>query len=82
MPYSSFLGTRVEVHYRASDLQLCAVGKLVSDSSHAIVLEERFQQNGREKLLRVEIPYEYILRVAQAAEKPAAARSTYSLTSK
>jgi hypothetical protein len=74
MPYSSFLGTRVEGHYRASDLQLSAVGKLVSDSRDAIVLEERFQQNGKDKVLRVEIPYQYILRVVQAVEKTAASR--------
>jgi len=63
MAYSSFLGSRVEVHYRASDLQLTAVGELVSDSRKALVLEERFQQNGRDKVMRVVIPYEFIIRV-------------------
>ena len=66
MSYAAFLGSRVEVHYRASDLQLTAVGELVSDSRKSLVLEERFQQNGKDKVLRVEIPYQYIIRVMKA----------------
>jgi hypothetical protein len=69
MTYSSLLGKRVEAHYRASDLHLSAVGMLVSDSGKSIVLEERFLQNGREKAMRVEIPYQYVIRVAEAEEK-------------
>ena len=70
--YSSLLGKRVEAHYRASDLHLSAVGTLVSDSGSSIVLEERFSQNGREKTLRVEIPYDYVIRVVETAEDSAA----------
>jgi hypothetical protein len=68
MAYSSLLGKRVEAHYRASDLHLSAVGTLVSDSGNSIVLEERFLQDGKEKTVRVEIPYEYVIRVVEAAE--------------
>jgi len=66
MSYAAFLGSRVEVHYRASDLQLTVVGELVSDSRKSLVLEERFQQNGKDQVLRVEIPYQYIIRVMEA----------------
>lgn len=82
MAYSSFLGKRVEAHYRASDLHLSAVGTLVSDSGKSIVLEERFSQNGKEKTMRVEIPYEYVTRVVEATEKPAAPPSSQGSLSK
>jgi hypothetical protein len=70
--YSALLGKRVEAHYRASDLHLSAVGTLISDSGDSIVLEEHFSQNGRDKTIRVEIPYEYVIRVVEAAENFAA----------
>jgi hypothetical protein len=70
--YASLLGKRVEAHYRAGDLHLSAVGTLISDSGDSIVLEEHFSQNGREKAMRVEIPYEYVIRVSEVAENSAA----------
>jgi hypothetical protein len=73
MAYSSLLGKRVEAHYRVSDLHLSAVGTLVSDSANSIVLEERFEQNGREKAIRVVIPYEYVIRVVEAVGTPVSA---------
>jgi hypothetical protein len=70
--YASLLGKRVEAHYRAGDLHLSAVGTLISDSGDSIVLEEHFSQNGRDKAMRVEIPYEYVIRVSEVAENSAA----------
>ncbi|MGB0034749.1 MAG: hypothetical protein WBP79_04660, partial [Candidatus Acidiferrales bacterium] len=59
--YSSLVGKRVEAHYRAGDMNLSAIGILESDSGKSIFLEERFTQGGREKKMRVEIPYECII---------------------
>jgi hypothetical protein len=75
MAYTSLLGKRVEAHYRASDLHLSAVGTLITDSGKSIVLEERFLQNGKEKIMRVEIPYPYVIRVVEAEEDSAASPS-------
>lgn len=82
MVYSSLLGKRVEAHYRVSDLHLSAVGTLVSDSENSIVLEERFVQNGRDKAMRVVIPYEYVIRVVEAAVTPVSAPSSPSAPTK
>ena len=82
MAYSSFVGKRVEVQYRASDLHLTAVGTLVLDSRDSIVLEERFQQNGKHKVMRVEIPYQYIIRVVHAADKTSASQLLPAASSK
>jgi hypothetical protein len=70
--YESFLGKRVEAHYRAGDIQLSAIGTLVSDSGKTIVLEDRFSLGGKDKTMRVEIPYEYVIRVAESKTDPAA----------
>jgi hypothetical protein len=78
MAYTSLLGKRVEAHYRASDLHLSAVGTLITDSGKSIVLEERFLQNGKEKIMRVEIPYPYVIRVVEAEENSAASPSSPS----
>ena len=69
-PYSSLLGKRVEAHYRASDLQLSAAGTLVADSGKSIYIEDQYLQNGREKKMRLEIPYHFIFRVVAKAERP------------
>jgi len=82
MAYSSFLGKRVEAHYRASDLHLSAVGTMVSDSGESIVLEERFLQNGKEKIMRVEIPYEYVIRIIETAENSVASPPSSRSSSK
>jgi hypothetical protein len=71
--YASLVGKRVEAHYRAGDIHLSTTGTLVSDTGKAICLEERFSQNGREKTMRHDIPYEYILRVEDALPQPAVA---------
>ena len=63
--HSSLVGKRVEAHYRTGDIQLAAAGTLVSDSGRSIVIEERFSQGGKDKTLRVEIPYEYVIRVVE-----------------
>lgn len=55
--YSALVGKRVEAHYRA--------GTLVIKTIKAVVLEERFTRNGREKIIRIEIPYEYLVRLRE-----------------
>ncbi len=69
--YASLVGKRVEAHYRAADIQLTAIGTLVSDSGKSIFVEERFSQGGKEKRMRVEIPYEFVIRVVVAQTQPA-----------
>ena len=63
--YSALLGKRVEAHYRAGDFHLSACGTLVAETIKAVFLEERFTRNGREKIIRIEIPYEYLLRLRE-----------------
>jgi hypothetical protein len=58
--YSTFLGQRVEVHYRAGELILPATGTLVADSGKSIFLEEKALQHGTVKTFRWEIPYQCI----------------------
>lgn len=65
--YTSLIGKRVEVSYRAGDILLSAAGALVADSGEAIYVEEHFVQRGNSKTLRIEIPYPCILRMAEAA---------------
>jgi hypothetical protein len=66
--HTSLIGKRVEVSYRAGDILLSAVGALVADSGQSVYLEERFIQHGNSKTLRIEIPYPYIVRMAEVAE--------------
>jgi hypothetical protein len=66
--YSSFLGHRVEVHYRAGDILLPASGTLVADSGRSIFLEQHLMQRGLQKHFRWEIPYQYIVRLEEAPE--------------
>jgi hypothetical protein len=68
--YSALVGKRVEAHYRAADINLSAVGTLVSDSGNSIFLEDRFSQGGREKTMRVEIPYQFVIRVNETRAMP------------
>lgn len=65
--YAAMVGKRVEAHYRASDFRLSAAGTLVLDTGKSIFIEEHFSQGGKRKTSRLEIPYEYILRVTEAA---------------
>jgi hypothetical protein len=68
--YSSLVGRRVEAQYRAGDIHMSAVGTLVSDSGKSVFIEDRFSLGGREKTVRVEIPYEYVIRIAEVHPKP------------
>ena len=68
--YSSLVGKRVEAHYRAADIHLSAVGTLVSDSGKSIFLEDRFSLGGRDKTMRVEIPYQFVVRVSETHAEP------------
>jgi hypothetical protein len=70
-PYEALLGKRVEAHYRASDLQLSAAGTLVADSGKSISIEDNFVQNGREKKMRLEIPYQFIFRIVETPKSSA-----------
>ncbi len=83
--YSSFLGRRVEVQYRAGDILLPASGVFVADSGRSIFLEQHFEQRGKHGHFRWEIPYQCLVRIeekpdsgttanaASSAVKPAAA---------
>ena len=66
--YSSFLGRRVEVHYRAGDILLPASGIFVADSGRSIFLEQSFVQRGQQKHFRWEIPYQFIVRLEEKPE--------------
>jgi hypothetical protein len=84
--YSAYLGRRVEVQYRAGDILLPASGTFVADSGRSIFLEEHFEQRGREKQFRWEIPYQYIVRIqdlegVDAAPSPADAPAESAVTS-
>jgi hypothetical protein len=74
--YSSSLGRRVEVHYRAGDILLPASGTLVADSGRSIFLEQHLMQRGLLKHFRWEIPYQYIVRLEEAPEAAVAAGNT------
>lgn len=71
--YAPLLGKKVEAHYRASDLNLQAVGTLVADTGTSIFIEDRFTQNGREKKMRLEIPYPHVHRIYERPEGAEAA---------
>jgi hypothetical protein len=78
--YSALLGKRVEANYRAGDMQLSATGTLASDTGKSIFVEEHFSSGGKEKTMRVEIPYSYLIRVAEmrdeATRPPGVPKST------
>jgi len=67
--YSSFLGRRVEVHYRAGDVVLPASGTFVADSGRSIFLEQSLVQRGQQRHFRWEIPYQFIMRLEEKAEE-------------
>ena len=66
--YISFVGKRVEAQYRVADIHQKSVGTLVADTGRYIVIEERILQGERKKTMRVEIPYEYVIRVTEAPQ--------------
>lgn len=71
--YKSLSGKRVQITYRAGVIQSTTCGTLVSDTGKAVSVEERFTQRGKEKTLRVEIPYSCVVRIAEVAAESAAA---------
>jgi hypothetical protein len=70
--YSSFLGRRVQVQYRASDTLVPASGVFVADSGRSIFLEQSFEQRGQHRYFRWEIPYQYLIKIALAKAAEAA----------
>ena len=68
--YSSLLGRRIVVTYRAGDIVLPATGKLAADSGKSVFLEESYQQNGSAKTFRWEIPYPCIMDLNECPEIP------------
>ena len=67
--YAALVGKRVDVRYRAENISHQVKGRLSSDSGTSIFIEDRFSQDGREKTIRVEVPYEFILRVLEIPEE-------------
>jgi hypothetical protein len=63
--YESLVGKRVEAQYRAGEIQLSAIGTLISDSGKSVILEDRFSAGGKDKTMRVEIPYEYLVQLKE-----------------
>lgn len=68
--YSSLLGRRIVVTYRAGDIILPATGKLAADSGKSVFLEESYQQHGSTKTFRWEIPYPCIMDLSESPEIP------------
>lgn len=71
--YSAFLGFQVEVQYRAGDILLPASGTFVGDTGRSIFLEQTFEVRGQRRHFRWEIPYQYIVRLAEKTESAASA---------
>jgi hypothetical protein len=78
--YSSFLGRRVEVQYRAGDILLPASGTFVADSGRSIFLEQNFEQRGQHKHFRWEIPYQYLVRIEEKPDSGASASGVSATT--
>ena len=68
--YLSFVGKRVEAQYRVADIHQKSAGTLVADTGRCIVIEEHLLQGERRKTMRVEIPYEYVIRLAEVPRSP------------
>ena len=66
--YSALLGLQVEVQYRAGDILLPASGTFVGDTGRSVFLEQNFEQRGQRRHFRWEIPYQYIVRLAEKTE--------------
>jgi len=76
--YESLVGKRVEAQYRAAEIQLSAIGTLIADTGKSVILEDRFSAGGKDKTMRVEIPYEYLVRLTETQANPAAPDPTHS----
>ena len=59
--YEAFLGRRVEARYRTGYVYHSASGTVAADNGSSIFIEDHFEQDGKKKMLRIEIPYECIL---------------------
>ena len=73
--FTSLIGKRVEVNYRAGDIRMTATGTLAIDSGEFIRIEDRLTQSGREKTVRLEIPYPSLVRVRQLPVETQAAHT-------
>ena len=62
-------GKRVGAHYRASDIEPSVEGTLVSDTGKATFIEERNSHGGRQKTMRIEIPYQFIIRIVEEVDQ-------------
>ena len=78
--YSSFLGRKVEIQYRAGDICLPATGTFAADSGRSIFLEQRFDQRGTEKTFRWEVPYQYIVRIDEIPTESAGAAAAVAVS--
>jgi len=78
--YSTFLGRRVEVQYRAGDILLPASGTFVADSGRSIFLEQQFEQRGQHKHFRWEIPYQCLVRIEEKPDSGATASAAATTT--
>ncbi|HXA56168.1 MAG TPA: hypothetical protein VNU84_01945 [Candidatus Acidoferrum sp.] len=67
--YELFVGRRVEARYRAGYIYYSATGTLTVDNGTSIFIEDRSLEDGRNKTVRVEIPYECIIGVAELSEE-------------
>jgi len=54
-------------------LQLSTIGTLASATGKAIFVQERFSSGRKEKTMRVEIPYVYVIRVVEVRDELAQA---------
>ena len=63
--YESFLGKQVEARYRTGYVYHSASGTVAVDNGSSIFIEDHFEQDGKKKMLRIEIPYECILSVIE-----------------
>lgn len=68
--YASLVGKRVEAYYRAGGVRMSALGILVADDGKSISIEERFSQAGRSRTVRVAIPYDYLISIAETNGDP------------
>lgn len=59
---------RGSAQYRVAEIHQKSVGTFVADTGRSIVIEERILQGERKKTMRVEIPYEYVIRITEAAQ--------------
>ena len=68
--FTSLVGKRVEASYRAGEIYMTATGLLAVDSGQSIRIEEHFSQSGRNKTLRLEIPYSSLVRIREILAPP------------